>query len=104
GPSGKVIAFEPNPTNVNCFLQGLVKNAFNSVLLFPVALSDRSAVFSLAGASNSYLNGKGDPERLTQSIRGDDILSNEPRINVVKIDVEGHEPFVIKGVTGTLKR
>ena len=33
-----------------------------------------------------------------------DVLRDEKRIDVVKMDIEGHEPQALKGMTGTLKK
>ena len=104
GDYGKVIAFEPDQTNANRFLEGVVANSFKNVLLFPFALSDRQDVFSVTGSSNTYLTSPQYGGRLTQSIAGDLVLAGEKRIDLVKIDIEGHEPFALKGLAQTLRR
>ncbi len=103
GTAGKVIAFEPDGTNVIRFLEGVAANKFDNIILFQLALSNQAAVLSLAGGSNAYLTKMG-PGRLVQAIRGDSLLANEPRIDLVKLDIEGFEPFALEGLSETLKR
>ena len=102
GPGGKVIAFEPDPTNIAQFLQGVAANGFGHVTLFPVALSDARAVFALQGGSNAYLVAPGGSDLMAQAMMGDDLLGAEPRIDVIKLDIEGHEPFALRGLARTL--
>jgi FkbM family methyltransferase len=104
GPSGKIFAFEPDQTNASRFLEGVIANSFKNVLLFPFALSDRQDVFSVTGSSNAHLTAPQYGSRLTQSIPGDQVLAGEKRMDFVKIDVEGHEPFALKGLAQTLQR
>ncbi len=104
GPSGKVIAFEPDPTNAALFLRGVAANGFGNVTLFPLALSDRREVFAMQGGSNGYLVPAAQTDIAIQAIPGDDLLAAEPRIDLVKIDIEGHEPAALRGLTQTLAR
>ena len=105
GPTGKVISFEPNEDNICNFLHGVLENKFEAfVRLYPYALSAKAALFSLEGGSNTYLIKPAPGQRLTQSVRGDEILANEQRIDFIKIDIEGHEPFALQGLDQTLNR
>jgi FkbM family methyltransferase len=103
GPTGKVISFEPNPRNVQSFLHGIVENGFQNVDLYPFALSDRQQVFSVTGGSNSYLTPALLGSTLIQSYVGDDILSREEHVDFIKLDIEGHEPAALKGLTKTIQ-
>lgn len=104
GPSGKVIAFEPDPANAALFLRGVAANGFENVTLFPLALSDRRAVFAMQGGSNGYLVPAAQTDIAIQAIPGDALLGEEPRIDLVKIDIEGHEPAALRGLAKTLAR
>jgi FkbM family methyltransferase len=104
GPAGAVIAFEPNKYNARMLLKGIAKNGFGGfVRLYPFALSEKQGLFSMEGFSNTYLVSAGSSERLVQSMRGDDILSGEPRIDFIKLDIEGHEPFALTGMKDVLR-
>ena len=39
-----------------------------------------------------------------QSVRLDDLLGNEPSVDFVKMDIEGHEPFALRGLDATLRK
>lgn len=105
GPLGKVISFEPNEANARLFLLGLLANGFAQfVRLHRSALSDRCELFALEGGSNTSLVRPEAPARLVQSLRGDELLHNEPAIHFIKLDIEGHEPFAIRGLQETIRR
>ncbi|HTV33447.1 MAG TPA: FkbM family methyltransferase [Methylocella sp.] len=105
GPSGKFISFEPDEDNARNYLRGVLENNFESfVRLYPLALSAKASLFSLEGGSNTYLTMPKAGQRLTQSVRGDEILANEERIDFIKIDIEGHEPFALEGLDETIRR
>lgn len=104
GPTGKVIAFEPNPDNVARFLEGLMLNGFRNIRVYPLAVSAENSVFALQGSSNTALASPSIGARLIASVTADSLLQTEPRIDLIKIDVEGHEPRVFEGLLQTLQR
>jgi FkbM family methyltransferase len=105
GDKGRVIAFEPNASNVQMLLMGVAANRFEQrVRVYSIALSERAALFELRGSSNCYLGPLGSSGQLAQAVAGDDILGAEPRIDFVKIDIEGHEPFALAGLHRTLAK
>jgi FkbM family methyltransferase len=103
GHSGKVIAFEPNEDNARMLLKGIAKNGFGGLVrLYPFGLTENQGLFALQGSSNTYLVAADSSERLVQSMRGDEVLKGEPRIDFVKLDIEGHEPFALAGLKAVL--
>lgn len=105
GHQGKIISFEPNEENARYFLRGIFENRFQKfVRLHRFALSDRCELYALRGSSNTYLVEANHQTPLIQSLPGDEILDNEPVIHFIKIDIEGHEPFAISGLSRTIQR
>ena len=108
GGNGRVIAVEPNPDNIQLLLASIVKNGYKNVRVLPFAASDRESVFELVvGGSNGYVVDARNPNQhsvYTQSIILDEQLSQCPNIDVVKMDVEGHEPNVLAGLKGLLRK
>jgi FkbM family methyltransferase len=105
GPGGKVIGFEPNDANARYFLRGVFENGFQEfVHLHRVALSEKAGLFALRGGSNTHLVSPAPRTWLVQAFAGDDLLGQEPAVHLLKIDIEGHEPFALKGLAKTIRR
>lgn len=104
--ASKVIAIEPNPiayrllcanAGLNCILDRFVHHA--------VALSDETG----RGAMDIPLHNLGAVhvvrgDGAIQLVPGDDILRDEPRIDFIKIDTEGMELNVLRGLSETITR
>lgn len=109
GRTGRVIAFEPNPDSYAYCRENILLNGLhNSVEVRPVALSDHAGFATLysdpgAQAQASLFNKTGtisaDVPVSTLDEQCSDIVAN-----LIKIDVEGLEPNVLKGAQGILKR
>ena len=108
GPSGRVIAVEPNPDNLQLLYRGIVLNDFANVEVLPHAASNRRTVFSLTGGtSNTHLIGARPPQEgghFVQSIVLDEALAHLPRLDFVKMDIEGHEPQAFDGFSRMIER
>jgi hypothetical protein len=81
-------------------------SAASNVMVLPLAASERRAVFSLKGRSNTHLvaaraadSGGG---HFVQSVPLDDLLAWLPRLDLVKMDIEGHEPPALRGISRLL--
>jgi len=106
---GKVISFEPYPPNVEKLRKNIELNNLKNVELFELALSDSSSETDFMAGSTSLTSvgqtdsraKKGDKIR---TVKGDELINQGkiPRPNVVKIDVEGAEPLVIRGLKEAL--
>lgn len=118
GPGGRVSTFEPNPRMFSdlehnvALWKGLPVAA---IQLDPVALSDKTGASELLlprdYATNTGLAriATGTPGADEQVIpievrRLDDVAASEAPIGLLKIDVEGHEPEVLRGARGLLER
>ena len=111
----EVIAFEPFGDIRRLIEQKLAMNGVNNVKLFPFALGEKTEVqtYYPGGAVNSG-TGTFMPEEIgtyqqpvsVEVKRGDEICegSQLPRIDVMKVDVEGFEPLVFRGFADRLKR
>ena len=110
GGAGKVIAFEPEPANFRLLLRNIEANGFANVTAV------QKAVAGKCGALDFYV----DPAQSTlHSLRPlregqapsfsvevttlDEFFANE-RADVVKMDIEGSEGSVLKGMRGLIRR
>jgi FkbM family methyltransferase len=107
GPAGLVVAVEPNPDNVQMLYAGIVVNGCSNVRVLPWAASNRSAVLSLTGGvSNTWVTAARPPGEgfYTQAVRLDDALADLTRLDLLKLDIEGHEPEAFEGARGLVER
>ena len=111
GPEGRVIAFEPNPVSLRVLLLN-TRPAGDAVRVYPFAVSDREGFLSLMRIV-SIASSKPVAEEelrypndvtLTYAVRLDDALRDEPRIDVLKCDIDGHDYRAIRGGLATLER
>ena len=111
-PQGKVLAFEPIPQTVSWLRKNLALNAIANVQIFEHGLSDenKELVFyfhtRLSGATSArdLLEGDDKIEVRAMVKRMDDVLAGEPRIDLIKCDVEGAEIFALRGGFETIRR
>lgn len=119
GPSGRVIAFEPDPRAMDALRSNVQRNALEQVSLFPCALADSDAECKFAlsrqiGWSSRFPNELARPTVIsTVSVRTrrlDDVIAElglqplNDRLSLIKIDAEGSEPLVLQGALQTLQR
>jgi len=108
GPSGRVIALEPNSENCRLLLSSLRLGGITNVVLLPVAC-DRTtgwAYYSTHVGSNGGLIDDVDllahPGVVVPTFRLDDIV--EGPVGFLKMDVEGAEGRVVGGATKLIER
>jgi FkbM family methyltransferase len=104
GAAGQVVAVEPSAMNLRFLRRHLEWNGARNVSVLPMALSDApgEAAFGGAGSSIAFRLGEG-PE--TVKVATLERLVSEgglPRPNVLKIDVEGAEAAVLRGMGALL--
>jgi len=107
GPSGQVISFEPEPSNYELLTQNIVLNGYSNLTAINKAVSSTVGTATLYitaldnGRNSMYHHGL--PESGSTSVETttlDSFLASEgwPRVDLVKIDVEGAEVEVLDGM------
>ncbi len=110
GASGRVVSIEPVPRNVQSLCAGVARNGLGNVSILPVAASDRAsviAVFRHSDSSNgivdTHINGSSTSDYVSTQ-RLDALLAYLDRLDVVKIDIEGHEPVAWPGLRALIEK
>ena len=107
-PDASVFAFEPDPANATRFLRNAdLNNAHAQCRLEMVALGSEAGVAEIARGSESGHSHIAIGEEHGSSISVDTLDAYAARlgletIDVLKVDVEGYEPFVFQGAAGLL--
>jgi len=109
GPNGKIISIEPSPNAFRRLMHNVRVNNLSNVVILNVALSDHD------GNAMLYLN-KESEDGLASLIKSDQVQSlgevelkrfdhlfMDEKISIVKMDVEGSEINIIKGMENYLK-
>jgi len=112
GTEGRVIAIEPVPTTFSLLSANVQLFKHPNVTLINAAISDKLEVVGMSipkfssGLNNYYqahVSAVTD-SALTVLTLSLDSLSNEHPIALVKIDAEGHESFVLAGMSDLIER
>jgi FkbM family methyltransferase len=108
GPSGRVVALEPNSENCRLLLSSLRLSGISNVELLPVAADEAPgwAYYSTHVGSNGGLIDDGDllsrPGTVVPTFRLDDLVDGP--VGFLKMDVEGAEGRVVLGATRIIER
>lgn len=100
GPAGRVVAVEPSAANLSFLRRHLAWNRVDNVSVLPVAVSDApgEAAFGGKGSSIAFRMGEG-PERVEVATIEQLVAERDlPLPNVLKLDVEGAEAQVLRGM------
>lgn len=108
---GHVMAVEPYPPNVDQLRRNVSYNcALEKVSVFDIALSDSAGTLDLTVQQNDVGNQTPDPEGngtpvSVEMMRGDTLVKTSTigTPAVVKVDVEGAEESVLRGLSDVLK-
>jgi FkbM family methyltransferase len=111
GTKGKVVAFEPNPENFSKLLINIA--AYSNVTPFNLGLGNKREKLTLVASAYSHATGTVEPSVQREIIRRPyeewrvrvvplDTLNRLPPPHFVKIDVEGFEYDVLKGMKNTI--
>lgn len=118
GPTGRVFSFEPDPMTFESLERSVALNRYTWTRCVNVALSNRSGEIPFYTVSDGSAHSLvPEIERRADRYSGkvpvrvarlDDLVRegvlDAPRIDLVKIDVEGEEERTVEGMLGTLER
>lgn len=113
GRSGSVVAFEPRRENCRLLAQSIETNGLEHVVLEPFALGQHAGTATLVtepGTSNAIIPFGPDagmpedaPSETVQVRTLDSFLPSLPRVDVIKMDIEGFEPQAWLGMAETIR-
>jgi FkbM family methyltransferase len=100
GGTARIRCLEPEPSNLEELRRNIEINRLEGVTVQPVAASDVDAPLTLRSGINGVVGQGGDLR--VQAHRLDTLITGP--VDLVKIDVEGHEAHVLRGATGLMAR
>lgn len=102
----KVVAIEVNPDTLKGLRKNIEVNGLSNVEVLPYAASDAKGYVRLENPHDSLAGGS---TRIVDSASGrfpcdtlDELLSDLPRVDLIKMDIEGHEGKALLGATDVL--
>jgi FkbM family methyltransferase len=110
GGRGQVFAFEPDDMNYDILQKNITLNDVTNIIIMKCALGNSfgEGLLHIAGPESSLLNLplNGSILKKVKIIPGDYFVydKNFPVPNLIKIDTEGYEYYVIQGLEKTLKQ
>lgn len=109
GDKGKVYAIEPVPENIKLLKRNIEINQYSNIDIFQLAIGDRndSGFIYLFNGSNLHSMNKNISFESKHSlpvkiITLDKFLEDKPYPNIIRMDTEGYEEEIIKGMEKTL--
>ncbi|MFL6231348.1 MAG: FkbM family methyltransferase [Pyrinomonadaceae bacterium] len=108
GDAGKTVAVECSPENCELIYMSLHRNGLDQVLVYPFAVGDSQKLVSFVqGFSNGSvgeLAEGGEESAIVPAVTLDFLLEREPRIDVVKMDIEGSEARAWQGMQRVIEK
>jgi FkbM family methyltransferase len=111
GPYGRVVAFEPDPTNFALLQRNVAANGYRHVELFNRAAADRSGPTLLylssdnAGDHRVWAPTEARPSVAVETVELDRLFGDADRhFDFIKMDVQGAEYAAARGMRGLLGR
>lgn len=105
----RVIAFEPVKENVDLLKKNLIlNNCKDRVKIYPFAVGEKNKIANFYVSSLSNAGGMASKTfnsvetRKVRTVKLDTFLKSEDKIDYVRMDVEGYEINIIKGMHGIL--
>tara|TARA_A100001037_G_scaffold303997_1_gene339479 strand:+ start:371 stop:1222 length:852 start_codon:yes stop_codon:yes gene_type:complete len=106
GKSGKIFSIEPNPKIYEFLLENLKFNNIKNVETFNIALGDSEGEINfsdkVSDVVNSIVNDESGIKVRISTL--DKLLTVDKKINLLKIDVQGYDKFVLLGGRDILKK
>jgi len=117
-PRGRVYSFEPDPNNFRLLERSVARNGFQGIVeAHPYAVSDRNETLAISDLGNRPNYGarftSKNPDDLrriadaglreVRAVKLDDFLKDRP-VDVIKMDIEGFEPYAVRGMHDLLAR
>jgi FkbM family methyltransferase len=110
GPEGQVLAFEPERENYALLTANVAANGYANVSALNKAVMAESGTQPLfvssenAGDHHLYAGGDDRPSYDVEAVSLDDFFAERPKaVDVIKMDVQGSEPFVLQGMRELLQ-
>ncbi|WP_028982322.1 FkbM family methyltransferase [Sporocytophaga myxococcoides] len=102
-PASKIIAFEADPNIASILKSNLDKNNIKNVDILNKAvwIDNNGIEFSIEGADGASIFGNGKKVKV-ESVRLRDLLLQTPKIDMLKMDIEGAESAVLKDCSDAL--
>ncbi len=120
-PQAKIYIFEPDQKNFNLFTTSIIYNQFqNQIQSYRLAVSNENKTIVISNLGNQanygarftgntaqelrdYVHGENPYYEEIPAVSLDDFLP-DIQIDIVKIDIEGYEPFALQGMVKLLKK
>ncbi len=111
GPAGKVVAFEANPAMVARIEQNRQLNHFDQLTIEARAVHNQAGKLQFYITADPVLSSLDDPTNAQQvieveTVRLDDYLRDAgwPRLDVIKLDIEGYDCQALLGARHSLEK
>ncbi len=116
GPPGRVVVFEPDPDNLAVLRRNLALNGVSNVTVVARGAWDRPGELEFhAGGGytssfcrTSYVRARPERYRVVRvpvtTIDAEAAVLGLPRVDLIKMDIEGGEGPALRGAAGTLRR
>ena len=109
GAKGKVYAFEPDPDNFALLEKNIAANKYRNIIPIQAAVSSKDEEINLflcqhnSGDHRIYQSDKHTKTVPIKSVKLDSYFKDNRHLNFLKMDIQGSEGGVIKGMKNLLK-